>query len=132
MGLENQVLFTGLIQNSELPILLQKSNIYVSMPETEGVSASLFEAMACGNFPIVTDLLGNRSWIKNKENGVLVESKNVEKLAESIIWAFKNSEIRQKAIIENRKFVEENAKYSINMKKIAEFYHTLLEQKTTH
>jgi glycosyltransferase involved in cell wall biosynthesis len=132
LGLENQVFFTGLIQNSELPILLQKSNIYVSMPETEGVSASLFEAMASGNFPIVTDLLGNRSWIKDKENGVLVESKNSEKLAESIIWAFKNKEIRQKAIIENRKFVEENANYSLNMKKIAEFYHTLINQKTTH
>lgn len=132
LDLENQVFFTGLIKNSELPILLQKSNIYVSMPETEGVSASLFEAMASGNFPIVTDLLGNRSWIKNKENGVLVESKNSEKLAKSIIWAFQNKEIRQKAVIENRKFVEENANYSLNMKKIADFYHTLINQKTTH
>ena len=54
--------------------LLQQSNIYISMPITEGVSASLFEAMACYCYPIVTDILGNKSWITHRENGGLVAS----------------------------------------------------------
>ena len=99
------------------------------MPTTEGVSASLFEAMACGCFPIVTDLPGNRSWITQKENGVLVESENIQKLAEGIIWAFQNLAIRQKAVIENRKFIEKNANYAVNMKKIADEYHKLIDKK---
>jgi glycosyltransferase involved in cell wall biosynthesis len=130
LKIESKVVFTGIIKNHDLPKLLQQSNLYISMPTTEGVSASLFEAMACGSFPIVTDLPGNRSWIKQKENGVLVESENIEKLADAIIWAFQNSEIRQKAIVENRKFVEINANYTINMKKIADKYHQLINQKS--
>ncbi|MEO8235023.1 MAG: glycosyltransferase [Flavobacterium sp.] len=129
LKIEDKVTFTGIINNHCLPKLLQLSNLYISMPTTEGVSASLFEAMACGSFPIVTDLPGNRSWIKQKENGILVESENIEKLADGIIWAFQNSEIRQKAVLENRKFIEQNASYSINMKKIADEYHKLISRK---
>jgi glycosyltransferase involved in cell wall biosynthesis len=129
LKIEDKVIFTGIINNHDLPKLLQQSNFYISMPTTEGVSASLFEAMACGSFPIVTDLPGNRSWVKQKENGVLVESENIEKLADAIIWAFQNSEIRQKAVLENRKFIEENANYTVNMKKIADEYHKLISRK---
>lgn len=130
LEIQDNVTFTGRISNNDLPQLLQKSNIYISMPTTEGVSASLFEAMACGCFPIVTDLPGNRTWITQRENGVLVESENTKKLAEEIIWAFKNLDVRQKAVLKNRKFVEENANYSINMKKIAAEYHNLINSKT--
>jgi hypothetical protein len=37
------------------------------MPITEGVSASLFEAMATNCYPIVTDIVGNKSWITHRE-----------------------------------------------------------------
>jgi glycosyltransferase involved in cell wall biosynthesis len=87
--------------------------------------------MACGCLPIVSDLPGNRSWIQQKENGILVTIENEFNLAEEIEWAFKNTDFTKKAIIENRKFVEENANYKINMKKIAFTYHDLIKIKST-
>ena len=48
LNLSHLVSFTGRIPNHELPKLLEKASIYLSVPETEGVSASLFEAMATG------------------------------------------------------------------------------------
>ncbi|TDW47249.1 protein involved in gliding motility RemC [Flavobacterium sp. 270] len=127
LQIEDKVIFTGRIPNTELPKLLQQSNIYISMPTTEGVSASLFEAMACNCYPIVSDIPGNQSWIKHRENGQLIEVDNIEILAEELIWSFENLESRNLAIIENRKFVEENANYDINMKVIADKYHELLD-----
>ena len=127
LQIENKVIFTGRIPNTELPKLLQQSNIYISMPITEGVSASLFEAMACNCFPVVSDIPGNQSWIQHRENGQLIEIDNVEMLAEELIWSFKNPKLRNEAIIRNRKFVEENANYDINMKIIGEKYHELLD-----
>ena len=126
LDLENQVVFAGRLANDDLPKLLQQSNLYISMPTTEGVSASLFEAMACGCFPVVTDLPGNRSWIQSGDNGILVPSENIEKLANEIEWAFNSIQIRQKATLDNRKFVEENANYAVNMRKIADKYHQLI------
>ncbi|UPZ15951.1 glycosyltransferase [Flavobacterium humidisoli] len=130
LQIENKVIFTGRIANTELPKLLQQSNIYISMPITEGVSASLFEAMACNCFPVVSDIPGNQSWITHRENGQLITIDDIEMLANELIWSFENSELRNEAIIRNRKFVEENANYNINMKIISEKYHELLNSHT--
>ncbi|MBB4803564.1 glycosyltransferase involved in cell wall biosynthesis [Flavobacterium nitrogenifigens] len=129
LQMEKKVLFTGRIPNTELPKLLQQSNIYISMPITEGVSASLFEAMACNCYPIVSNIPGNQSWITHRENGQLIEIDNIEMLANELIWSFENSEFRNQTIIRNRKFVEENANYDINMKIISEKYHELINYR---
>jgi glycosyltransferase involved in cell wall biosynthesis len=132
LNIEKKVNFTGRIPNTKLPELLQKSNIYISMPITEGVSASLFEAMASNCYPIVTDIPGNRSWIKHRENGQLITIDNFRMLAEEILWAFENNEIRKAAVIKNRQFVEENADYKTNMKIIATKYHELIHTSKTN
>ena len=126
LNIENKVNFTGRIPNSELPKLLQQSNIYISMPITEGVSASLFEAMATNCYPIVTHITGNQSWIKHRENGQLVTVDDYKMLAEELIWAFENNKHRNEAVLKNRIFVEKNADYNINMKIIANKYHELI------
>ncbi|MDX6189999.1 glycosyltransferase [Flavobacterium sp. Fl-318] len=126
LQIENKVVFTGRIPNTELPKLLQQSNIYISMPITEGVSASLFEAMACHCYPVVSDIPGNQSWITHRKNGQLITIDDIEKLAEELIWSFENPESRNQAVLQNRKFVEENANYNSNMKMIADKYHELL------
>ena len=131
LKIDNEVNFVGRINNNDIPKFLQQANFYISTPITEGVSASLFEAMASGCLPIVSDLPGNRCWIQQKENGILVTIENEFKLAEEIEWAFKNTDFTKKAIVENRKFVEENANYKINMKKIAFTYHDLIKIKST-
>ncbi|AWK02883.1 glycosyl transferase family 1 [Flavobacterium crocinum] len=131
LQIENKVIFTGRIPNTELPKLLQQSNIYISMPTTEGVSASLFEAMACNCYPVVSDIPGNQSWITHRENGQLIEVDNIEMLTKELIWSFENPELRNQAIIRNRKFVEENANYDINMKVISGKYHELLDSRNS-
>ncbi|WP_426064263.1 glycosyltransferase [Flavobacterium sp. DSP2-3-1] len=126
LGIENKVNFTGRILNTELPKLLQESNIYISMPITEGVSASLFEAMATNCYPIVSDITGNQSWIEHRKNGQLVTVDDSEKLAEELIWAFENRDHRAQAVSNNRTFVVKNADYITNMKIIAQKYHELI------
>ena len=96
------------------------------MPITEGVSASLFEAMATNCYPIVTDIAGNKSWIKHRENGQLVTVDDYKMLADELIWAFENNKHRNEAVLKNRIFLEKNADYNINMKIIANKYHELI------
>ena len=96
------------------------------MPITEGVSASLFEAMACNCYPIVTDIAGNQSWITHRENGQLIAIDDFDNLAEELIWSFENKKYREEAVSKNRKFVEQNANYSTNMKIISNKYHQLI------
>lgn len=126
LNIQNHVRFCGKIANDNLPNLLQKSNIYISMPITEGVSASLFEAMASGCYPIVSDVLGNQIFIENKKNGMLIPIDDFQSLGDAIIWAFQNHENRSNAIVENRKYVVTHANYELNMKIISNEYHKLI------
>lgn len=131
LQIEKKVIFTGRIPNTELPKLLQQSNTYISMPITEGVSASLFEAMACNCYPVVSDIPGNQSWITHRENGQLITIDDIEMLAEELIWSFENPKLQNEAIIRNRKFVEENANYDINMKIISKKYDQLIDSRNS-
>ncbi|CAM3058147.1 glycosyltransferase [Flavobacterium frigoris] len=131
LNIEKKVFFTGRIQNTELPKLLQQSNFYISMPTTEGVSASLFEAMACNCYPIVSNIPGNQSWITHRKNGQLITVDDSNMLAEEILWAFENNAYRKESALSNRKFIEDNADYKINMKIIANKYHELINTTKT-
>jgi glycosyltransferase involved in cell wall biosynthesis len=127
LDLKELVTFTGRIPNEELPAYLQKASIYISVPETEGVSASLFEAMASGCFPIVTDLPGTRAFISNGENGFLVPVNQPQSIATSILNYLDNSEKFQNSIISNRKYIEDHVDFDKNMKKIWDRYISLFE-----
>ena len=126
LKISSKVVFTGRIPNEALPKLMTQHNFYISMPTTEGVSSSLFEAMAIDCYPIVSDILGNQCIITHRENGQLVTVDDKEMLAKEIIWAYENQEYRNQVIDKNRKFVHEKANYKQNMKIIADRYHELI------
>lgn len=130
LNIASKVHFTGRIPYQGLPPLLQASNYYISMPITEGVSASLFEAMATNCYPIVTNIPGNSSWITDRKNGQLITVDDFKSLADELIWAHENPEFRNTAINYNHQLVTKNADYSRNMRIIADAYHTLINTKT--
>jgi glycosyltransferase involved in cell wall biosynthesis len=129
LGLQAQIKWTGRIANDELPKYLSQAQIYIAVPETEGVSASLFEAMACGCFPIVTDLPANRAFISPGENGLLVSVGRPDLLAKQIARYLMNSNSFSKGISENRAFIELNCDLKRNMSFFYQTYQTLVNQK---
>lgn len=129
LNISEKVIFTGRIPNHTLPKYLQEANYYISMPNTEGVSASLFEAMACGCYPLVTDIAGNQAWIKNNFNGNLIPINNYTILAENILKISERENLYKEAVYHNRNFVEKNANFDINMKLIADKYNFLINLK---
>ena len=129
LQIDKNVFFTGKINNNDLPKFLQQHQFYISMPTTEGVSASLFEAMACKCYPIVSAIPGNAVFIENNKNGSLVPVGNAEKLAETLLFAYANEPQILSAVHLNYEFVHQNANYATNMKIISEKYHELIENQ---
>lgn len=72
-GIESKVQFVGWLSNEENRINYETAKIYISIPESDGTSVSLLEAMSAGCIPIVSDLPANREWIDNGKNGVIWE-----------------------------------------------------------
>lgn len=128
-GVPELIHFLGRIPNDELPKLLTQCPLYLSVPTTEGVSSSLFEAMAAGCFPIVTDLPGNRVFIHPNQNGNLVPVNNAEALANAIEKFLENPQQYEQAIINNRKLIDETVDREKNMKVFWEKYQELVDRK---
>lgn len=129
LNIKDQVNFTGLIPNDQLPKLLSQNLLYVAFPTTEGVSSSLFEAMAVGCFPIVSDLPANQAFISQKKNGILVPVQDIYSLSEAIQFTTLQPDQVEEAILSNRKYIEMNVDFKKNMRVIYQRYLTLLSPK---
>jgi glycosyltransferase involved in cell wall biosynthesis len=126
LGIGGRTIFHGEVPYAALPRVLAEADIYVSMPITEGVSASLLEAMACGCFPIVTDLPANRDWIVDGETGCLVPSGDWKRLACSLTAASVDPSMRARAAHRNRALVESRASLSVNIGRFVDVYRSLV------
>lgn len=129
LNLSESVLWMGKIPNDELPIYLREAAIYIAVPETEGVSASLFEAMACGCFPIVSDLPANRAFIHSGKNGILVPIGDAQALADAIATYLQNPSAYSEGLRQNRLYIEKNCDLTVNMTCFFKRYTQLVNQK---
>lgn len=121
-GLVNHVKFTGTILNSELPIYLDSSDLYVSCSFSDGTSVSLLEAMACKLPVVVSDIPSNREWIENGFNGFLFEKGNSKDLEDKIIRLVNNHKLRNAQAIENFKMASKKADWNKNFMKLEKVY----------
>jgi len=73
LGVADRVEFTGMLDAPQLAQAYRRSALFVSVPESDGTSVSLLEAMAAGCLPVLADLPANREWVRDGENGLIVE-----------------------------------------------------------
>ena len=72
LGLGTRVEFSGLLAPDALARAYRRSAVFVSVPESDGTSVSLLEAMAAGCLPVLSDLPANREWVQDGQDGLLV------------------------------------------------------------
>jgi glycosyltransferase involved in cell wall biosynthesis len=95
---------------------LASADIYVSLSWSDGTSISLLEAMACGAFPILSDIPQNREWIDPaRNNGILVPFNKPDVLAEALATAIDTPGLRAQSAETNRNLIIEKADSSRNM-----------------
>jgi len=98
LNIEKSVEFTGFVENNLKAMYYRAADVFVlpSTMRTESFGIVNLEAMACG-IPIVASRIGGiPSIVKNGENGLLVPPKDVEALADAIIYLLENENLRQK------------------------------------
>ena len=115
LGVAKHVEFPGRVPLARLVELLRAADVYVSTVPTDGVSASLLEAMACGAWPVVTDNEANRLWIRPGRTGDLVPAHDAEAIGRAIAAALGDPARAARARQENRRLVCERASMRENM-----------------
>lgn len=126
LGVADNVEFPGRVSGERLLGLLKVCDVYLSAVATDGVSASLLEAMACGAWPVVTDNEANRLWIRPGLTGDLVAGGDALAMGRCIVDALKGVERARAAQKENRALVEDRASLRRNMALIDEMLRALV------
>ncbi|MGH9966924.1 MAG: glycosyltransferase family 4 protein [Pyrinomonadaceae bacterium] len=126
LGLENQVRFAGFVSNDRLPEVLAEHSLYLSPVGSDGVSASLLEAMAVGLLPIVPDNAANRFWITQSRNGLLLRAVSPEEIAGTIRTGALDLALRRRAWEENQSLVRRRADLYENARSFVEAFRSVV------
>jgi glycosyltransferase involved in cell wall biosynthesis len=125
-NIEKSVIFLG--ERSDVDEIYPLMDVFVLPSYREGLPRSILEAMAEKRAVLATNIRGCREEIENGKNGILVPSKNPEKLTEMIIFLFNNPD-KAKELGENaRSRVEKYFNEKIVFNKISENYQNLIKK----
>ncbi len=106
-GLEESAEFVGFLPRDALRDAFHAAHVYVSVPSSDGTSVAVTQAMAAGCFPIVSDLPSQEEIVRDGENGYRAPVGDADALAERIVEALGNTELRRRAAELNAGLVEE-------------------------
>ncbi|MBI4723286.1 MAG: glycosyltransferase family 4 protein [Candidatus Stahlbacteria bacterium] len=121
--------FIPRLPQNEFANILMAATIYVSGSLSDSTSVTLLEAMACGAFPIVSDIPGNREWIIDGENGYLVPIDNPKYLADKIVKALRNPKLLKDARLRNDEIIHQHCLWEKNMMAIEAAFKSIINNR---
>jgi glycosyltransferase involved in cell wall biosynthesis len=88
--LSSNVTLTGPLPPHAVAGWYHASNVFVHPSSNEGLGLVLLESMACGVPVIATDRTGAEDCVTHGEDGFIVPARNVNELAEAILWCYRH------------------------------------------
>jgi glycosyltransferase involved in cell wall biosynthesis len=125
-GIEANVELLPRQTQQQMADLYRSAVVAVSPSEHDGTPNTLLEAMACGCFPVTGDIESVREWITDGENGLLVDPADSQALANAIIQAMEQNDMRRNSVKNNIKQIIKRAENKSVMKNAEEFYLNLV------
>lgn len=125
----NDIILAGEVDYQDSVYYYSSADIAVFPSIFEGFGLPVFEAMACENPVICTNIADVPILLKDNKYGISVEVGNVVALANSIEKLINDSNLRQHLGKKARRFVEENLSLEATVKKLIEIYNSVLNEK---
>ncbi|HUG33368.1 MAG TPA: glycosyltransferase family 4 protein, partial [Anaerolineales bacterium] len=122
LEIRDSVELLDLIPHEQIAEVYRRAQILVSPSIHDGTPNTLLEGMACGCFPVAGDLESIREWITPNENGLLFDATDPQSIANTIVIAIENKNLRVSAAGLNREIISARAEYKQNMDKTEKFY----------
>ena len=121
--------FVGLLEPETLAGWLARAAIYLSASRSDSTSLSLLEAMASGAVPVVSDIEGNREWVRDGDGARLFPPGDAAGLARAIEAAMADDGWRDSAREHNRGVVEARGDWSRNMGRVEGLFRELAARR---
>jgi glycosyltransferase involved in cell wall biosynthesis len=132
LGIEHAIRWLGRISPWEANAAVYRmADIAVSIPFSEGMAVSVWEALACGLPVIASDLPSLREWIIPGENGLLVPVGDAEALGQAIVRLLGDIDMQNRFGERGVELARQNADHQAEMIKMEQLYQNLMPNKHT-
>lgn len=130
---QNIILIDEFVEQKKMAELYNISNFFISIPETDELSTSIFEGMACNSLPIITNL-GAYEELKDKCEMLFINNgRDAGELAQKMIYAIENyHKTRNRINDKNCAYVLDHVIFENVKKNIFEMYNSVLQNYETN
>jgi glycosyltransferase involved in cell wall biosynthesis len=126
LNISNAVELLAPLPHTKMAEAFRRAQIVASPSIHDGTPNTLLEGIACGCFPIAGDLESVREWITPNENGLLFDSTDPQSIADALLFAIENKNLRDKAAGLNQNIIAARAEYEQNMQRAEGFYEKVM------
>ncbi len=130
LGLSDRVHFPGPIAQDDLPAYYRVADLYVSASKSDGSSVSLMEALASGLPALVSNIPGNREWVRSGNDGWLFALNDEHGMADKIVAATGKLIVLQKMAKQARVTAVRRADWTLNKKQLFHAYQLALKRNS--
>lgn len=109
--------------------LFKRSQVFTSPSSHDGTPNTLLEAMACGCYPVAGRIESLAEWIEPGRNGALVDPRDPDALAGTILTALLSPEMRKESAFYNKAIIQQRAAQSATRPRIDAFYQQFLSEE---
>jgi glycosyltransferase involved in cell wall biosynthesis len=131
LGIGHAVELLPSMSHSQMAEVFRRAQLVASPSVHDGTPNTLLEGIACGCFPIAGNLDSIREWITPNENGLLFDTTDSQSIAEAILTAIENKNLRANAAGINQEMIVARAEYEQNMRRVESFYREVVKYKYT-
>lgn len=129
LGLKKNVEFKGFIPDDEIASYYSRANVFVlpsisSLQEGFGIVA--LEALACQTPVVTTEIVGVADDLEKTGSGIIIPSKNSDKLADALVDVLNDTQLQKKMGINGRRMVGEKYTWSGVARSMGELYKSIL------
>jgi len=89
---DSGVRLTGFLPPQSVLQCYRESSLFVLPSPNEGLAQVLLEAMACGLPVVASDMSGANECVTEGKEGFIVPTRNVDRLAEAILWCYQHQD----------------------------------------
>ncbi len=125
MRVQDHVRFIEDIDFAEMPVLYNLADVMVTLRDTDGSACSMLECMACKTPVVASDIESMREWIRDGENGRLVDRRSPTAVADAIVELLLDEEKKEKIVDVSYRQVHERADYRKNWAEVEALYYRL-------
>jgi len=129
-NIAKQIRFLGDLTEGDVVGLYNASDLFVSVPSSDGTPLSVLEAMACGTPVIVSDLPSLRDLIEHRINGCIVAVRDSLVLAQEILFLLDRPELCAEMRAINRNFVKEQCDFKTEMAATEDMFLRLIHRRS--